>query len=193
MKMTSILCLTNRRSCGGFSLIEMIVAITVLGILSTSAAVFLRGPIGSYFDTERRATLADAGGLAMARLGQDVSGAAVTGVTVLAPPPGGGFRFRITQLPANVIYTCTNQSGTVSGTLRRASGPNNNLLAEGVRNCQARLSLAGIAVLLGTPGIPGTPSALVAVELNLRSEDAAGNDMGDRLNLVRTFRVGPLL
>ncbi|OYX28344.1 MAG: hypothetical protein B7Z03_11815 [Hydrogenophilales bacterium 32-62-9] len=69
MKMTSILCLTNRRSCGGFSLIEMIVAITVLGILSTSAAVFLRGPIGSYFDTERRATLADAGGLAMARLG----------------------------------------------------------------------------------------------------------------------------
>lgn len=54
--------LPNSLLQSGFSLIEMVVAITVLGILSTSAAMFLRGPITSYFDTEQRVDLADAGG-----------------------------------------------------------------------------------------------------------------------------------
>jgi len=176
MKMKHTQSPANKRTHSGFSLIEMVVAITVLGILSASAAVFLRGPIASYFDTERRATLADAGGLAMAKLGQDISGVAATSVTVLAPPAGGGFSFRIAVAPANVTYTCDEASRT----LRRVAGQN-NLLAVGVWNCQAR-PLAGNVALAG----------LLAVELNMRSEDPAGNDMGDRLNLVRTFRVGRL-
>jgi prepilin-type N-terminal cleavage/methylation domain-containing protein len=167
----------GKKNHNGFSLIEMVVAITVLGILSASAAVFLRGPITSYFDTERRSTLADAGGLAMAKLGQDISGLAANSVTVLPPPPGGGFRFRIT--PANVTYVCIEANRTLQ---RQASGQN-NLLAEGVLNCQTRPPAGNIIPQAG----------LIAVELNLRSEDAAGNDMGDRLNLVRTFRVGRLL
>lgn len=181
MKIKSILHLSSQRFSGGFSLIEMIVAITVLGILSTSAAIFLRGPITSYFDTERRASLADAGGLAMAKLGLDVAGTTVTGVTVLSPPPGGGFSFRIMAPPANVTYTCDEASRT----LRRRANGQNNLLAEGVWNCQARRQMLP---LLGAVPLGG----VIAVELNLRSEDAAGRDMGDRLNLVRTFRVGPL-
>lgn len=182
MKIKSILRLPNQRSCGGFSLIEMIVAITVLGILSTSAAIFLRGPITSYFDTERRASLADAGGLAMAKLGLDVAGTTVTGVTVLSPPAGGGFRFQITALPAApVTYVCS----MATRTLRRVAGAQNNLLAEGIWSCQVRRQMLPP---LGVVPLGG----LIAVELNLRSEDAAGNDMGDRLNLVRTFRVGRL-
>lgn len=66
----------------GFTLIEMVISITVLGILSTSAAVFLRGPITSYFDTERRADLSDAGGLAMAKLSQEISRAVPNSVRV---------------------------------------------------------------------------------------------------------------
>lgn len=178
MKITLNMRTTYKRTCAGFSLIEMIVAITVLGILSTSAAVFLRGPITSYFDAERRADLSDAGGLAMAKLGLDISGTAVTDVMVLPPPAGGGFRFQIAALPAApVTYVCS----MTTRTLRRVTGAQNNLLANGVWNCQVH-PLAGNIPLGG----------LVALELNLRSEDAAGNDMGDRLNLVRTFRVGRL-
>ncbi|MEQ1593390.1 MAG: prepilin-type N-terminal cleavage/methylation domain-containing protein [Thiobacillaceae bacterium] len=77
-------------SCRGFSLIEMIIAITVLGILSASTAVFLRGPIASYFDTERRADMADSGELAMAKLSQEISGAVPNSVRI-APIAGGGF------------------------------------------------------------------------------------------------------
>jgi prepilin-type N-terminal cleavage/methylation domain-containing protein len=179
MKITLNMRTTYKRTCTGFSLIEMIVAITVLGILSTSAAVFLRGPITSYFDAERRADLSDAGGLAMAKLGLDISGTTVTDVTVLPPPPGGGFSFLIAALPAApVTYICS----VTTRTLRRVTGVQNNLLANGVWNCQVHPLVPGNIPLGG----------LVAVELNLRSEDAAGNDMGDRLNLIRTFRVGRL-
>ncbi len=66
----------------GFSLIEMIVAITVLGILSAAAAVFLRGPIASYFDSERRADLADAGALALAKLRLEIANAVPYSVRV---------------------------------------------------------------------------------------------------------------
>lgn len=161
----------------GFSLIEMVVSITVLGILSASAALFLRGPITSYFDAERRTALADAGGLAMAKLGQDISGLATTGVTLLMPPAAGGFRFQITTAPANVTYVCDEGTRTLT---RQASGQN-NLLASGVWNCQTR-PLAGNIPLAG----------LIAVELNLSCIDAAGNDMDDCLNLIRSFRVGRL-
>jgi len=182
MKITLNMRTTYKPTCAGFSLIEMIVAITVLGILSTSAAVFLRGPITSYFDAERRADLSDAGGLAMAKLGLDISGTAVTDVTVLPPPAGGGFRFQIAALPAApVTYVCS----MTTRTLRRMAAAQNNLLAEGIRSCQVRRQML--------PPLGVVPlGRLITVALNLRSEDTAGNDMGDRLNLVRTFRVGRL-
>jgi MSHA biogenesis protein MshO len=44
--------------------------------------VFLRGPITSYFDTERRADLSGAGGLAMAKLSQEISRAVPNSVRV---------------------------------------------------------------------------------------------------------------
>lgn len=69
-------------SCRGFSLIEMVIAITVLGILAGSTAIFMRGPIASYFDVERRANLADAGELAMAKLQQEISRAVPNSVRV---------------------------------------------------------------------------------------------------------------
>ena len=72
----------HRHPCAGFSLIEMVVSITVLGILSASAAVFLRGPITSYFDAERRANLSDAGGVAMAKLSLEIARAVPNSVRV---------------------------------------------------------------------------------------------------------------
>jgi len=77
------------RTYGGFSLIEMIVAITVLGILSAAAAVFMRGPITGYFDAERRADLAEMGGLAMAKLSEEVARAVPNSVRIT--PVGAGF------------------------------------------------------------------------------------------------------
>ena len=89
----------------------MVVSITVLAILSASAAVFMRGPITSYFDTERRANLSDVAGLAMAKLSQDIARAVPNSVRVstvagrvyieFLPTTGEG-RFRVGG-PGNVL------------------------------------------------------------------------------------------
>jgi MSHA biogenesis protein MshO len=105
-------------SCRGFSLIEMIIAITVLGILSASTAVFLRGPIASYFDTERRADLADAGELAMTKMTQEIAGAVPNSVRI-APVAGGGFYLEF--LPVR------NTNGVRSEGRYRIAGPGNVL------------------------------------------------------------------
>lgn len=93
----------TRPFCTGFSLIEMIIALSVLGILSASTAVFLRGPINSYFDTERRGDLANAGELAMAKMAQEISNAVPNSVRV-TPSAGGGFYLEFLPVISEGIY-----------------------------------------------------------------------------------------
>lgn len=156
----------------GFSLIEMIVAITVLGILGAAAAVFLRGPIASYFDTGRRADLADAGTLAMAKLTQDVS-RAVPG-SIFATPAAGGYQLRFLMRPpapallpvSQIVYRCD----TVGRSLRR----NGILLADNISACpMPRLFAAS-----------GGQAGLVSLLLGF-------DNQGNRLNLAHTIRVEP--
>jgi prepilin-type N-terminal cleavage/methylation domain-containing protein len=156
----------------GFSLIEMVVAITVLGILSAGAAVFLRGPITSYFDTERRADLADTGTLAMAKLTQDVSRAVPGSFSIT--PVGGGFQLRFQLRPPApaaaptqlILYRCD----PVQRTLRRSG----ILLADGVAACPLpRLFAAS-----------GGQAQFVSLLLNF-------DNQGNRLNLAHSIRVEP--
>jgi MSHA biogenesis protein MshO len=121
--------------CRGFSLIEMIIAITVLGILSASTAVFLRGPIASYFDVERRAGLADAGELAMAKMTQEISRAVPNSVRVA--PAGGGFYLEFLPVISEGRY--------------RIAGPG-NVLNFGVANSVFDVLCAPPAVPCPSPG-----------------------------------------
>lgn len=59
----------------GFTLIEAIVSIAVLGILAAAVAVFIRSPVQGYVDTAYRAVLSDAGDSGMRRIGRDVGAA----------------------------------------------------------------------------------------------------------------------
>ncbi|MDO9008208.1 MAG: prepilin-type N-terminal cleavage/methylation domain-containing protein [Deltaproteobacteria bacterium] len=157
---------------GGFSLIEMVVAITVLGILSTSAALFLRGPITSYFDTEQRVDLADAGGLAMAKLSQDIS-RAVPDSAVVTPLGGGRYRLRFMlrlpapALPQQITYICN----PAQRTLRR----NGILLANDIAGC-----------------LPPVLSASSGGQAQVVSLLLSFDNQGNRLNLAHTIRVEPL-
>jgi len=163
----------HQSACAGFSLIEMVVAITVLGILSTSAAVFLRGPIASYFDAERRADLADAGALAMAKLTQDLS-RAVPDNAVATSLGGGRYRLRFLLRPPapasaptqTITYVCN----PVQGTLQR----NGILLASNIAACPL-------------PKLFVSSGGRAQVVSLLLSFDNAGN----RLNLAHTIRVEP--
>lgn len=61
-----------KRSLSGFTLIEMIVVITITSILVAVVAIFIRNPINGIVDTVRRAGLADTADSALRRMRRDV-------------------------------------------------------------------------------------------------------------------------
>lgn len=74
----------------GFTLIELIVAMVIIGILAAAAAVFLRVPIAGYYDVARRAALTDIADLAVRRFSRDLQTALPNSVRVAGPCGGGG-------------------------------------------------------------------------------------------------------
>jgi len=65
------------RRCGrslqcGFSLVELIVVIVILGILSASVGVFIANPVRAYFETVDRATLTGAGNTVIRRITREL-------------------------------------------------------------------------------------------------------------------------
>jgi MSHA biogenesis protein MshO len=59
----------------GFTLIELVVTMVILGIVSAMVAVFLQRPIEAYFATTRRAQLVDAADFALRRIARDLASA----------------------------------------------------------------------------------------------------------------------
>ena len=59
----------------GFTLIEAIVAITILGILGSAVAVFIKTPVDAYIAQGNRAVLTDAADGAIRRISRDIASA----------------------------------------------------------------------------------------------------------------------
>lgn len=60
------------RHKGGFTLIEMIITITLTGIIAAMVAVFIRSPVQGYVDSARRAGMTDVADTALRRIARDV-------------------------------------------------------------------------------------------------------------------------
>jgi MSHA biogenesis protein MshO len=56
----------------GFTLVEAVVSIAVVGVLFAIVALFLRSPVQGYLDTTRRAELSDIADVAVRRLVRDL-------------------------------------------------------------------------------------------------------------------------
>lgn len=56
----------------GFTLIEAVVVMAVTGIIAAVAAVFIAGPVDSYFESAHRAELTDAADTALRRMARDL-------------------------------------------------------------------------------------------------------------------------
>lgn len=73
---------SRRRDARGFTLAEAIIVIVITGILAGVVAVFIRSPVQGFFDTARRAALADIADTAVRRLGRDLRQALPNSVRV---------------------------------------------------------------------------------------------------------------
>lgn len=59
----------------GFTLIEMIIVMTITGIIAAMIAVFMRAPVQGYVDSARRAAITDTADVALRRIARDVQSA----------------------------------------------------------------------------------------------------------------------
>jgi len=87
-------CDHGARRCGssqrGFTLVELIVVMLLLGIIGSIVGVFIANPVQSYFQTINRAALTDAADLAVRRLARELQGAVPNSVRVAS---SGGASF----------------------------------------------------------------------------------------------------
>jgi MSHA biogenesis protein MshO len=93
------------RLAAGFSLIELVVVIVLIGVLATVSVALIRQPIDASADVQRRARLADAADQAMARISRDLrlalpnsirTSADGRAIEMLVAPMAGRYRGRPT-------------------------------------------------------------------------------------------------
>lgn len=65
----------KRHAISGFTIVELIVVITVTGILAAGAATFIRNPTQAYFDVENYANLTDRADTALRRISREMRNA----------------------------------------------------------------------------------------------------------------------
>ena len=89
----------------GFTLVELVVVITITGIMAASIAVFFKPAVDAYFDARRRAELTDTADTALRRIGRDVRRAVPNSIRIpnpncfeLVPSKAGGLYRRASDI-----------------------------------------------------------------------------------------------
>ncbi len=75
----------------GFTLVEMIVVIVLVGIIAGTVATFIRLPVSGYVDTVARADITDTGDIALRRIARDVRLALPNSVRVTTDASGNQY------------------------------------------------------------------------------------------------------
>jgi len=67
-------------SCQGFTLIELILVIVIMGVIGAMVSVFMKSPIDAYMASASRAGLTDVADTTIRRIARDIHKALPTGI-----------------------------------------------------------------------------------------------------------------
>lgn len=157
----------NRR---GFTLVELVITIVLLGIVAAVGAVFLRAPVDAYLDQVRRANLVDSAEMALRRMAMDVRRAVPNS----------------TRIAENGVDGCIGQCLEMLNTKEGGRYRDEPALGPGGGNPNKRLqfNLADTAFNVQGPFPTGTFSDHHLVIYNLGSGDANAYDVGGSPNVI---------
>lgn len=105
----------------GFTLIELVMVIVILGVISSMVAVFMKGPIDAYFASGRRAALTDVADTTVRRMARDIRTGLPnsirvpnTGCVEFIPTKTGG-RYRADDTPAGLSFAAADTTFNLFG------------------------------------------------------------------------------
>lgn len=99
------------RRARGFTMVELVVVIVIIGIVSSMVAVFVTVPVRSYIDTAARVELADIADTATRRIARDVRLALPNSVRV--DPTGRYLELLLTKTGGRYLSVNDNTAGNV--------------------------------------------------------------------------------
>lgn len=111
----------------GFTLVEMIVVIAITAIIAAAVAVFLRLPLQSYHDAQRRASMTDAADTAFTRLKRDLQTALPNSVRVTSA--GSVFYLEFLQTRTGGRYRAADPTPAVATSATTCPDVDGNALA----------------------------------------------------------------
>lgn len=102
----------------GVTLIELVIVITITGIIAVGVAVFISRPVEGYVDAARRAELTDIADTALRRMTRDLRTALPNSIRIVESPPASGVLYlEFLQTSGGGRYRAEPDSGGAGDTL----------------------------------------------------------------------------
>jgi MSHA biogenesis protein MshO len=166
--------MATRRHNLGFTLIELVMVIIIMGVIGAIVSVFMKSPIDAYFDTGRRAALADVADTTLRRMARDIHKALPNSIQVpnnqcveFIPTKTGG-RYRVEDKVAGdgtaLNFSATDASFNMLGA--NSTRPADQRIASGDLIAVYNLGISGsnaysadnTSAVSGTPTESGSPA-----------------------------------
>lgn len=175
----------------GFTLVELIIVIVLLGVIGGIVAVFMKGPIDAYISGVRRAALTDVADTTVRRIGRDLR-RALPNSARLCTSPANGIEFILTRTGGRYR---TEGAGALT-----FSGPVNsfNMLGDNAnfaglsRPIDQQIRLGDLIVVYNLgPGVPSA-DAYAAASNNYSDVTSVGAVSGGETAINITAKQFPL-